>query len=271
MEKATINGTPIKEVFKKLKEDIPGVIKMTDKREGKPQPYLDAAIQRQFFETLIPPENYDFEMTDVQLVQMKNRACFVCTGTITVFDDQRQKVVVKSYTGSNNCIVSTTSGEAVDLAMDARTAAVYARKGCISLFGCGERQLDAAKAQSKGNSGGSNSQSASQQAAKTQGRTAPTGANPGGVKPPTGAGKFRLVFNDRKQTKNYSSMVLLPVKCREYQDYETVLLIWKNRHRDVNGIVNRVETGIEFLCEGKFEAYGNEFRIVLSKMEGISS
>lgn len=270
MERATINGIPVKEVFQKLKEDIPGVIKMTDRREGKPQPYLDAAIQRQFFEKHVPPENYDFEMTDVQLVQMKSRACFVCTGTITVFDDQRQKVVVKSYTGSNNCIVSTASGEPTDLAMDARTAAVFARKGCISLFGCGERQLDAAKAQSKGNSGG-NTQTASQQPAKTQGRGNANGLNSGGEKPATGIGKFRLVFNAQKKTKTFDAMVLLPVKCRDYRDYETVLLIWKNRHRDVSSIINRVETGIEFICEGKFEAYGNNFRIVLNKMDGILS
>ena len=32
----TINGRPIKEVLEKLKEDIPGVIKMTTEKESNP-------------------------------------------------------------------------------------------------------------------------------------------------------------------------------------------------------------------------------------------
>ena len=33
MERGTINGIPIQQVFQKLKEDIPGVVKMTDEKE----------------------------------------------------------------------------------------------------------------------------------------------------------------------------------------------------------------------------------------------
>lgn len=273
MEKQTINGTPIEEVFKKLKEDIPGIVKMTDEKEGKPKPYLDATIQRKFFEEVIPPSHYDFRLTDVQLVQLNSRACFVCTGSIVIYDDQRNKVVEKSYTGSNNCIISTRSGEPVDLAMDARNAAVSARKGCISLFGCGEKQLDMAKARSKGQGSGYAASVPQQgQAEKAQKSTA-TPASPGstsaGERPVNGMGKYRLVYNAKKQTKDFPSMVLIPVKCREYRDFETILLIWKNRFKDVNSIVNRVVSGIEFTCEGKFGSYNNDYRIELSRMDGI--
>lgn len=265
MEQGTINGIPIQVVFQKLKEDIPGIVKYTQERDAKP--YLDATIQRRYFEELIPPVNYDFQLTDVKLVQMSSRACFVCTGTLTVYDDVGRKVVIKSYTGSNNCIVGKESGEPVDLAMDARNAAVSARKGCISLFGCGERQLEQAKEKNKGR-GTYSSEPASRQG------TPSTSVNHQGQqqmnenRPPTGRGKYLLVRNERKEAKTYPTMILIPVKCREYQDYETVLLIWKNRHKDVDAIYNRIEAGAEFCCEGKFEKYNSDYRIVLERMDG---
>lgn len=274
METRTINGKSINEVFQKLREDIPGVIKMTD--EKKPKPYLDATVMRQFFDELIPVSNYDFTLTDVQFIQMGERACFVCTGTITVFDDAGRRIVVKSYTGSNNCIIPQETGQPKDLAMDAKNAAVSARKGCIAMFGCGERQLEQAKAQNKnrgksqyGNSStGPRTQAPAPQAAapmQEQRQTAPASQR---RQPQTGMGKFRLVYDKQQEIKNLPRMIMIPVMCRDYQNYRTTLLIWKDRHKDATSIAESLRTGNDFCCEGKFESYNNEYRIVLEKMEG---
>ena len=260
MERRTINGKPIQEVFQKLKEDIPGVIKMTNETESKP--YLDAMVMRQFFDEQIPVSNYDFTLTDVQFIQFGERSCFVCTGTITVYDDEGKKVITKSYTGSNNCIIAKSTGQAVDLAME----------GCIALFGCGERQIEQAKAKNKGRNQYGNTSSGQRSQAPVQQNASPV-QNPAAStsqrkQPPTGKGNFLLVYDSSKEIKNLPRMILIPVKCREYQNYETKLLIWRDRHKDVDSIVNRIATGIGFCCEGKFESYSNDYRIVLDKMDG---
>ena len=143
----TINGRPIKEVLEKLKEDIPGVIKMTTEKESNP--YLDSTVLKNYFEKHVPVSNYDFNLGETQFVQLNGRACFICTGTIILYDDNGRKIVEKSYIGSNNVIIGKQSGAPIDFAMDAKNAAVSAKKGCIIQFGCGVKQLDLAKAQNK--------------------------------------------------------------------------------------------------------------------------
>lgn len=280
MEKRTINGIPVQEVFQNLKKDIPGVVKMTKENDSKP--YLDAAIMRKAFDMLIPPENYDFSLTQVELVKLGNRACFTCTGTITVYDDFGNKIISKSYTGSNNCIISKNGGEAIDLAMDAKNAAVSARKGCIQLFGCGERQLEEAKAakNAKDNKGGNQKpygQSAQNLRALSSANAGPsrnqgtktTNASAGTINcPPTGKGHFLLAMDTSKQVVDTPTMMLIPVFCREYRNYPTKLLIWKNRCKNLNDIMNGILTGIEFYCDGKFEPYNREYRIVMENVDG---
>lgn len=258
MQTRTINGKPLYEVFQKLKEDIPGVIKMTD--ESEPKPYLDAMLMRQFFDEQIPVLNYDFTLTDVQFVQLSERACFVCTGKITVFDDTGEKIVAKSYTGSNNCIIAKATGQPKDLAMDAKNAAVSARKGCIAMFGCGERQLEQAKARSKGRGKSQYGNASTWQYTQTSSSATQKG------QPPTGMRKFRLVYDKQREIKDLPRMLMIPVICREYQNYKTTLLIWKDRHKDATSIAESLKKGSDFYCEGKFESYNNEYRIVLERM-----
>lgn len=282
MEQRTINGIPVKEVFEKLKEDIPGVIMMTN--EDKPKPYLEVSVLRQYFDRQIPPENYDFQMTDLQFISFRSRACFICIGTLTVYDDNGNKVITKSFTGSSNCIVGQSSGEAIDLAMDVKNAAVKARKGCIQLFGCGERQLARAKAENKKpySNAGRRNQDSYRKPAQSPAAAVPVGtpsmeeksskssSNSAGSAdhPPVGKGRFLLAMDAGKKSIDTSTMVLIPVVCMEYKNYKTKLLIWKNRYKNLDDMLNRIMTGIGFYCDGKLEPYNNEYRIVLDKIVG---
>ena len=260
----TINGKPISEVLQKLKEDIPGVIKMTTERESNP--YLDSTILRNFFDEHVPVSNYDFNLSDMQFVQLSGRACFVCTGTIILYDDNRRKIVEKSYVGSNKCIISKQTGAPIDLAMDAKNAAVAAKKGCISQFGCGSRQLEEAKAKNKELR---NSQANTVEDVYAAQMSAEAQANElGNQKPKNGKANFLLVYNNAKQIKDFPKMMLVPVFCREYRNYETTLVVWKNTCDNITALRNRIETGTEFTCDGKFEPYNNQTRIVFEKLCG---
>lgn len=260
----TINGRPIKEVLEKLKEDIPGVIKMTTEKESNP--YLDSTVLKNYFEKHVPVSNYDFNLGETQFVQLNGRACFICTGTIILYDDNGRKIVEKSYIGSNNVIIGKQSGAPIDFAMDAKNAAVSAKKGCIIQFGCGVKQLDLAKAQNK---------ELKKKRAKENADIANQNFQEGvqyGVsseeRPKTGRTNFLLAYNSKKQIKNFPKMILVPVYCREFRNYETTLLIWKSSCKDATAVYNRIATGTEFTCDGKFEAYNNEYRIVFEGLRG---
>lgn len=261
---STINGKPVEEVIQKLKEDIPDVIKVTTDR--KANPYLDAKILQNFFEEHVPVSNYDFKLSDMQFIQLHGRACFVCTGTIILYDDNKQKIVEKSFEGSQNCIISKDTGEPVDLAMDARNAGVTAKKGCITQFGCGSRQLEEAKAKNKASRDSKAGNVRDMYPAQMPGN----GVGSAAIRrcPPTGKANFLLVHDGRKAIKDFQKMYLVPVLCREYGNYETTLVIWKNCCKDVTAVYNRVATDTEFTCDGKFEPYANQDRIVFEKLCG---
>ena len=260
----TIGGRPINEVLLKLKEDIPGVIKMTTERESNP--YLDSTILRNYFDEHVPVSNYDFNLSDMQFIQLNGRACFVCTGTIILYDDNRHKIVEKSYVGSNKCIISKQSGAPIDLAMDAKNAAVAAKKGCISQFGCGNRQLEEAKAKNKALR--NNRENTVEGVYEEQMVTEAEQKSQENQRPKFGTDNYLLVYHQAKQIKDFPKMMLVPVICREYQNYETTLVIWKNKCSDIAAVRNRIETGMEFTCDGRFEPYSNQTRIVFEKLSG---
>lgn len=278
----TIGGKPLKEVFSALRAEIPGVVKYT--MDGG-KPYLDVDTMRKHFNTCIPIDNYDFSVTDVSFYVAGKSACFTCTGTITVYDDCGVKVVSKSYTGSENATRLKGSDEFHDLAMSAKNAAVAARKNCISLFGCGEQQISEAKAKEKAEnrknnsrytgrntsgSAGAPGQTACQNQAQNTSPESVDGQNMvGSKKPPFGTGVFRLRYNG-SGIKEYPKMVLIPVECLEYRNYKTLLLVWRNK-ADFDSIVNEISTGVEFFCQGKYEPYNNDYRIVLADLKGGAS
>lgn len=266
----TIGGMPVNEVFAKLKGEIPNVVCYNDKGE----PYLHVNTMRNFFDSCVPIQNYDFSVTDVRLETVGSRMCFTCTGTITVYDDEGSKVVSKSYTGSNNCIIQTSNQEAKDLAMDAKNAAVDARKGCIRLFGCGEAQIEQAKAEAKAKKGrgSAGKQQYSQGAAGQQGsvrQTNPPVQGQSGTVPPTGNRKFRIYCTDPAGVRDANQYYLIPVAFADYGHFRTNLLVWKNKIKPgtTDELLGRMKSINVFICSGKFEVYANEYRLVYNRIE----
>lgn len=299
----TIGGTPIDKVFEKLKGEIPDVVQY--KTDGKP--YLEVNALRQYFDSIVPLQNYDFEIKDLKYVETStleaiesedvmqeaenasnnsqeteknkfsntgNRACFTCTGILTLYDDMGVRVISKSQIGSCNVSFLKSTGQAQDLAMDAKNAGINAKKECIKQFGCGEYQLEKAKASKNGrNDKKSNSSQNSSRPVAPQNNNAgntSSGQNSGVTKPKTGNGKFRMSLDESRQIKNTNKTVVYPVFCREYKNYRTNLVMFKNkltqeRWMEINNII---ATGCEFNVQGKFELYGNEYRVVFYKMEG---
>ena len=292
MDERTIGGIPVKEVFQKLRGEIPNVVKHTD--DGKP--YLDVNIMREFFDRTVPVQNYDFTVDELKYVETSNlkpsepgdstvkmrddgkymesgnRACFTCIGTITLYDDYGNKIVSKSHIGSSNVTFLRSTGQAMDMAMDAKNAAIAARKDCIRLFGCGERQIEEAKAAKKGNANGAMAAAIYQAHDKTGMNSNNNGAGVSpALMPPTGVATFRVALDSSQKIKDDKSMVLVPILCKDYRNYRTMLQIWKNRMSadKLTEIMNRISTGIEFHAHGKFELYGNKYRIVFSRLEGV--
>lgn len=268
MEEGTINGRPIDEVFQSLKKDIPNVIRRT---EEKNQAYLDKFALRSFFEEKIPEKNYDFEVSDVVLYSLEPSACFVCTGHLTVYDDLGKKVVKKSYTGSCNC-QRNKDGKIVDMGMCARNAAGNALKNCITMFGCGIDQLQEAKGkkperQSNRSYFSGNRNDSSHGTTGTCSYGAGAGSDIASRNmPKIGQGNFLLQCNG--EVNDMPRMIIAPVICVDYQNFKTQLLIWKNNRQDINSLVNRIGSGLQFTCSGKFETYGNAYRIVFKEMTG---
>lgn len=266
----TINGTPVYEVFQRLKEEIPEGIGWTD--EAKPKPYLRGTKLRMFFESIVPRENYDFEVRDLQLHECKGKAVFSCIGTLILYDDAGEKIVSKSYVGSYN-VNESSSGVAIDLAMCARNAAGSAKKQCIIEFGCGEEQLARAKTSQKnsgGNSGGNSldSSSSMQETSKKASPTNPKGPQEHPNVPPLGTSVFQLCFDKKLKVIDASKYYLVPVKCLGYQNYSTTLLLWKDRVTNAAELVSRMQTADSFFVKGKYEPYNTKHRIIFERMEG---
>lgn len=247
MEKRTIGGIPIREVFQKLQENIPGVLKETDSRR---QPYLDMEVLRQYFNRHIPIENYDFLISDVQFVQAENAACFVCVGTLTVYDDDGNRVISKSYIGSSDCPRRSDTKEFLDFAMSAKNAAVNARKNCIALYGCGKAQLENAKAGKKRKGGTSG---------------APSGQR--GTRPAYGNASFPVVLDPGRESRMLPSMSIIPVKLPQHGNFETYLLIWRQNFKNPDAIIAQIQKEQEFTCWGKFESVAGNHRIVFKAFE----
>lgn len=253
METRTIGGKTIEEVFRKLREEIPGAIRYT---EGKDQPYLDMETLRKHFDSHIPVQNYDFCVSDMQYVIAEKATCYVCTASITVYDDDGQKVVTKSCSGAADCSRSKTTGEIIDLAMASKTATVNARKGCMELFGCGKEQLEHAKAAKKAEK--KNGSAGNQSRTSTDRKSNREKAN----RPQFGTGTFWLSYTNGP-IKNWPKMILIPVKFLEFQNCETVLLIWKNKFSNCESIVDFIRNVPRFQCNGKFEPYGDNMNRIL--------
>ena len=281
MGERTINGIPIKKVFEKLKEDIPNVIRFMDDSEGNP--YLESNVMRRHFDACVPIQNYEFVVSEPEFIVHGDRACFTCIGTLTLYDDDGKKVISKSFFGGNNCIIIGSSGKARDLALDAKNAAVTVRKECIRLYGCGERQLAEAKELHRKKKAGARGNQRQQSERSnpypndrrentgtfgTQGSAQMQSNTAASVKPAIGTSTFRLAYDESGKVESGSSWVSFPVFCREHKNYRTKLHVWKNKVRNLQELQNRICTGIEFECTGKFEKYNEEFRIVYAKMEG---
>lgn len=287
MSVRTIGGKPIEEVFASLQMEIPGVLKKT---EEKGQPYLEVEVLRKFFDSKVPIQNYDFEISELQYVADENSACFVCIGSLTVYDDNGVKVTTKAYVGSNDCPRKRDGSGFVEFAMSARNAAVHARKSCIEMYGCGRNQLNAAKEAARkekhrqsykdapsGYGSGSrpaNLSGVADQNAKGRCTNPKDGVESGNgrrmERPPYGNGNFHLVCPDVAKISNLPKMFLIPVKMLNYGGYETRLLVWKSSLKDADEAVGRIIPGQEFNCVGKYEPYGNSHRIVLSRFGGPS-
>ena len=88
----TINGRPLREVFEKLRKDIPGVIRYTDRTE---YPYLEVNVMRNYFDELIPVSNYDFIIDEAKLYQTESSANACVVARIVLYDDAGIKVCEK--------------------------------------------------------------------------------------------------------------------------------------------------------------------------------
>jgi hypothetical protein len=256
MMERKINGKSADWVFRALQEDIPGALKSKDEND---QPYLDGNVLLQFFESYIPPKNYDFLTDGIKLEIMEGTGCFVCNGTIVVKDDDGNVIVRKSSVGSYN-IAQKKDGSLVDMAMAAKNAAGAAQKNCIRLFGCGTRQLNEAKKAAK------DAAAKKKNGYRPANNSAAAETADGIHIPKTGKGTFLLRGSGKIST--YPKMILIPVECLDFSNYKTQLLIWKDSCRDVEGVVNDISSGRQFLCSGKFESYNNAYRIVYDRMEG---
>lgn len=108
----TINGRPLREVFEKLRKDIPGVIRYTDRTE---YPYLEVNVMRNYFDELIPVSNYDFIIDEAKLYQTESSANACVVARIVLYDDAGIKVCEKCYTGTSEAKKSKDTGELLDI------------------------------------------------------------------------------------------------------------------------------------------------------------
>lgn len=251
MKERTINGKSIEQVFRELSEPIPGVVKKNESG----QPYLNINTMIPAFDRLIPPKNYDMTCTEPQLHVIEGKYFFTSVVTITVYDDDGNKVVTKSYIGANDLIVKKT-GELKNPAMDAKNAAVDGRKACMRWLGCGARQMDAALAESKPKK--TDWESSEQSSSYSSAQPAQTQSGP-----KEGNGVFKIVCRDFSKAKNFNNRAVFPVVLPQMGNYKTEFLIWKDKvtEQELDDLISRLRAGQELTVRGKYESYKGNFRI----------
>lgn len=252
-----INGVSVEEVFCKLLEDIPGVISLVDKTN---YPYIEYAVLRPYFEKHIPQKNYDFICGDVtvKLIGDEGEGFVSCAGTITVKDDEGEEICRKSGVGAANLEYNRKTGKLVDPTTAVRSAVANCRKSCMIAFGCGERQLDAAKLKNKrgrdkapDNQNGSFAMSGTVPQKKEA--TDPSGAIP------YGAGVFVVRKRDG-ELKTGSVFNLVPVEF--LNGTKTYVMVVKSRFSNAGAITDRICAGDYLKIKGTYEEYGKGDRII---------
>lgn len=278
----TIGGRKISEVFRLLTEEIPGIVQYMD---GTKYPYLDVDEVTVRFESIVPKENYTFEVSDLSffevskkenpsdkkskaLLQTYHGYAFSCIGKLTIYDDDGQFVTLRAMTGSSNCEWSRNN--VMDLSTDIKCAHVDARKNCMVALGVGERQLNEEKKRRKngyGNPQGDKRNTGG--GVSSPQNSSPTGdkGQPQGDMPQTGRGRFRVYLDRSAGGGSFEGkMYLMPVVMMDYNNYKTKILVWKN-NKQAEQVINTLESSNVLVCDGKFEQYGGNYRIVF---EGVA-
>lgn len=263
----TINGRPLQEVFEKLRRDIPGVIHHTERTE---YPYLEVNVMRSYFDEYVPVSNYDFIIEDAKLYQTESSASACVVAKIILYDDAGVKVCEKSYTGTSEAKKSRDTGELLDIPGTITNATVDARKNCIRLFGCGERQIVEAIRQKKEQSSRRNSwnyatpmQGSDQKKEnekETEVSTYRQLPREGGLE--YGSIAVRVAYEKSKKISNYTKFVLVPVTLTDFKK-STSLVIWKDRHADAEEVARMLRDAVGAkVCAGVYEPYNNGTRLI---------
>lgn len=242
MRGATINGRPAEQVFDALRGDIPGVIKSME--DNRAYPYLAMEVLQPFFESLVPPRNYDFDCGEAKTQLLEEGGGFVyCTGSITIFDDEGNPLRKRSYVGAANLSVNKTTGKIMDPAAATRTAVTNCKKGCIQGFGCGEKQLTDCKVEKR----------------KEEKKNRQTSVASSSM---SGSANTQVFFVQRAEgnLKTGDKYLLVPVKTST--GIKTHVLIWRNEFRNPERIAEFLSTGDQVAMEGVFEHYRDSDRIV---------
>ena len=252
MKGATINGEPAEQVFEALRGDIPGVIKSMEDNRG--YPYLAMEVLQPFFESLVPPRNYDFDCGEAKTQLLEEGGFVYCTGTITIFDDEGNPLRKRSYVGSANFSVNKTTGKIMDPAAATRTAVTNCKKGCIQGFGCGEKQLTDGKREKR-----------KEEKEKKHSQTS------GASTSASGSTKSEVYFVQRAEGNMKSGDKYLLVPVRTSTGIKTRVLIWRSEFRNPEKIAEYLSTGGQVAMEGVFERYRDSDRIVFKafKKEGV--
>ncbi len=256
----TINGKPIREVFEKLRRDIPNVIKFTD---NKDYPYLEVGVMRNYFDECISISNYDFIIDNVHLYQTASEARACVVARIVLHDDAGNKICEKSYTGTSEAKKSRETGELLDIPGTITNATVDARKNCIRLFGCGERQLSEAMRQKKQRSSGygAGSGRVERKPAVKENKEAYRRLPQEGMLE-YGNIAVRVVFDRNRRTNKYDKFFIMPVILSDFRK-ETSLIIWKDKHANAEEVVQFLENASRAVtCAGTYEEYRNGTRLV---------
>lgn len=270
----TINGRPLREVFEKLRKDIPGVIRYTDRTE---YPYLEVNVMRNYFDELIPVSNYDFIIDEAKLYQTEASANACVVARIVLYDDAGIKVCEKCYTGTSEAKKSKDTGELLDIPGTITNATVDARKNCIRLFGCGERQIveaiqqrkesEAAKKKGYNDSRLAYRNEADTKKTNTNGQRSGKETNAFKRLPQEGNLEYgniavRISYEKGKRISNYAKFFLVPVTLPDFRK-TTSLVIWKDRHVNAEEVARSLESASRaVVCAGVYESYNNGTRFV---------
>lgn len=259
----TIGGKPISEVFCSLQKDIPGVVR---RKKNTNYPYLEISVLKTFFESHVPPENYDFLCGTISLHQMNGEGFVACDGTLVIYADDGREVRRRSYVGAVNLTFSKTDGSLSDPAAAVKSAVTAARKGCMSLFGCGEKQLEEEKARRKVSENFSRPHQGSVSAGRAPEPSKAQNQMPLGTgEVPYGEGKYLVRAQRKAKIRSANSYFLIPVQFRSGR--ATNVLVWRNAFPNAGQIADQIAAGNEIAIIGTFEPYGSGDRIVCKKLE----